>query len=63
MDNQAYPSGMPDCFLRKSEDVHFIPSIAVGELYDGTGKSQRRRENVAQIGELVTESLILSCNP
>jgi tRNA(fMet)-specific endonuclease VapC len=42
--------------------VVFIPSIAVGELYYGAWKSQRRRENVAQVDELVAGGVVLGCN-
>mgnify|MGYP001024350270 FL=1 len=47
--------------LAQASEV-FIPSIAVGELYYGAWKSQRRRENVAQVDELVAESVVLGCN-
>jgi len=47
--------------LAQASEV-FIPSIAVGELYYGAWKSQRRQENIAQVDELVAESVILSCN-
>jgi len=40
----------------------FIPSIAVGELYYGAWKSQRHRENIAQVDELVAGSVVLGCN-
>jgi tRNA(fMet)-specific endonuclease VapC len=40
----------------------FIPSIAVGELYYGAWKSQRSRENLARIDELVAGSAVLNCN-
>ncbi len=40
----------------------FIPSIAIGELYYGAWKSQRHRENIAQVDELVAESAVLGCN-
>jgi len=40
----------------------FIPSIAVGELYYGAWKSQRRQENIAQVDELVAGSVVLGCN-
>jgi len=44
--------------LAQASEV-FIPSIAVGELYYGAWKSQRRLENVAQIDELVSGSVVL----
>jgi tRNA(fMet)-specific endonuclease VapC len=47
--------------LAQASEV-FIPSIAVGELYYGVWKSQRRQENIAQVDELVAESVVLSCN-
>jgi len=47
--------------LAQASEV-FIPSIAVGELYYGAWKSQRRRENVAQVDELVAGSVVLGCN-
>jgi len=47
--------------LAQASEV-FIPSIAVGELYYGAWKSQRRRENVARIDELAAGSVVLSCN-
>jgi tRNA(fMet)-specific endonuclease VapC len=47
--------------LAQASEV-FIPSIAVGELYYGAWKSQRCRENVAQVDELVAGSVVLSCN-
>jgi tRNA(fMet)-specific endonuclease VapC len=47
--------------LAQASEV-FIPSIAIGELYYGAWKSQRRQENIAQIDELVTGSTVLNCN-
>jgi tRNA(fMet)-specific endonuclease VapC len=47
--------------LAQASEV-FILSIAVGELYYGVWKSQRRQENIAQVDELVAESVVLSCN-
>jgi len=47
--------------LAQASEV-FIPSIAVGELYYGAWKSQRRQENIAQVDELVAESVVLGCN-
>ena len=47
--------------LAQASEV-FIPSIAVGELYYGAWKSQRRQENIAQVDELMAESVVLSCN-
>jgi tRNA(fMet)-specific endonuclease VapC len=47
--------------LAQASEV-FIPSIAVGELYYGAWKSQRRQENIAQVDELVAESVVLSCD-
>ncbi len=47
--------------LAQAREV-FIPSIAVGELYYGAWKSQRHRENIAQVDELVAESAVLGCN-
>jgi len=47
--------------LAQASEV-FIPSIAVGELYYGAWKSQRCRENVAQVDELVAGSVVLGCN-
>jgi tRNA(fMet)-specific endonuclease VapC len=47
--------------LAQASEV-FIPSIAVGELYYGAWKSQRRQENITQVDELVAESVVLSCN-
>ena len=47
--------------LAQASEV-FIPSIAVGELYYGAWKSQRRRENVAQVDELAAGSVVLGCN-
>jgi tRNA(fMet)-specific endonuclease VapC len=47
--------------LAQASEV-FIPSIAVGELYYGAWKSQRHRENIAQVDELVVGSVVLGCN-
>jgi tRNA(fMet)-specific endonuclease VapC len=47
--------------LAQASEV-FIPSIAVGELYYGAWKSQRRQENIAQVDELVVGSVVLGCN-
>lgn len=47
--------------LAQASEV-FIPSIAVGELYYGAWKSQRHRENIAQVDELVAASTVLGCN-
>jgi tRNA(fMet)-specific endonuclease VapC len=44
--------------LAQASEV-FIPSIAVGELYYGAWKSQRRQENIAQVDELVAGSVAL----
>ena len=48
--------------LLKAESV-FIPSIAVGELYYGANKSARRQENMDQVKQLVSISIILNCDP
>jgi len=47
--------------LAQASEV-FIPSIAAGELYYGAWKSQRRRENAAQVDELVSGNVVLGCN-
>jgi tRNA(fMet)-specific endonuclease VapC len=47
--------------LAQASEV-FIPSIAVGELYYGAWKSQRRRENIALVDKLVAGSVVLGCN-
>jgi tRNA(fMet)-specific endonuclease VapC len=47
--------------LAQASEV-FISSIAVGELYYGAWKSQRPQESIAQVDELVAESVILGCD-
>lgn len=47
--------------LAESDEV-FIPSIIVGELYYGAHKSNRVKENLARIDELVATSVVLPCD-
>lgn len=42
-------------------DEVFVPCIVIGELYYGAWRSQRARENVARIDELVEEIVVLGC--
>ncbi|MBM4028865.1 MAG: type II toxin-antitoxin system VapC family toxin, partial [Planctomycetes bacterium] len=44
-----------------AEEV-FLPSIVVGELYYGAGKSSRPSENLARIDALVLTSVVLVCD-
>lgn len=40
----------------------FLPSIAVGELYYGARKSNRRHDNLARIDGFVTQNIVLGCD-
>jgi tRNA(fMet)-specific endonuclease VapC len=47
--------------LSTAEEV-FVPSIAVGELYYGAYKAQKREENLARIEEFVLNNTVLPCD-
>lgn len=40
----------------------FVPSIALGELYFGAGKSARAKDNVTRIDEFAADSAVLVCD-
>ena len=40
----------------------FVPSIVLGELYYGAGKSARVEENIARIDEFAANTAILACD-
>jgi tRNA(fMet)-specific endonuclease VapC len=43
-------------------DEVFVPSIAVGELCYGAKKSERSKENLERIEELIANSTVLGCD-
>ncbi len=47
--------------LNASTEV-FIPSIAVGELYFGSYRSGKIRQNLLRVDEFVAKNVILSCD-
>nr|VFJ44613.1 MAG: tRNA(fMet)-specific endonuclease VapC [Candidatus Kentron sp. FW] len=47
--------------ISTAKDI-FIPAIAIGELFYGTGKSSRVKENAERIEEFVSHNVILSCD-
>ncbi|MDQ3458705.1 MAG: type II toxin-antitoxin system VapC family toxin [Deinococcota bacterium] len=47
--------------LANAEDV-FVPSIALGELYFGAGKSARAKENTTRIDEFAANGAVLFCD-
>ncbi len=46
--------------LREAEEV-FVPSIVLGELYYGAGKSRRVSENMARIDDFAARNVVLGC--
>lgn len=47
--------------LLEAEEV-FVPSIVLGELYFGAGKSARAEDNIARIDEFAADSAVLVCD-
>jgi tRNA(fMet)-specific endonuclease VapC len=47
--------------LANAQEV-FVPSIALGELYFGAGKSTRAKENTTRIDEFASSSTVLFCD-
>lgn len=43
-------------------DLFLIPSIVLGELYFGAKKSSKVEHNLKRIDELITTTIILSCD-
>lgn len=47
--------------LREADEV-FVPVIAVGELYYGARRSQRRDANLASVDKFLRQNSILNCD-
>jgi tRNA(fMet)-specific endonuclease VapC len=47
--------------LARADEV-FVSSIALGELYFGSGKSGRPETNMARVDELARDSVVLGCD-
>ena len=47
--------------LREAEEV-FVPSIVLGELYYGAGKSRHVAENMARIDDFAARNVVLGCD-
>ena len=47
--------------LKEVEEV-FVPCITLGELYYGAHKSKRRTNNIRQIKEFASQSIVLNCD-
>ncbi len=47
--------------LEQAKEV-FVPTIALGELYFGAGKSGRAKENLGRLDEFAVSASVLACD-